>query len=53
MNVDNVKRKSNKDRSVGVYIRISQELSDWLKKKDFSPTAVFLEAVKELGYEGK
>jgi len=35
-----------------VSIRVSQRMSDWIKKEGLSNTAIFIAAVKELGYKG-
>jgi len=35
-----------------VSIRVSQRMSDWIKKEGLSQTAIFIAAVKELGYKG-
>ena len=34
-----------------ITIRISEDVSQWMRKKGFSPTAIFNEAIKELGYK--
>jgi hypothetical protein len=52
MDINKVKRRNNKNnKSVLVTIRITPKMSKWLKEKDFSPTGIFYEAVKELGYD--
>lgn len=53
MNIKNIKRDREKGKgrkaSVQLCIRITPEQSKWLKEKDYSPTGIFLEAMKELG----
>ncbi len=52
MDLNKIKRKNgNHRKSILVTIRINKSMSKWLKEKDFSPTAIFYEAVKDLGYE--
>lgn len=52
MDISKIKRRNgNNKKSVLVTIRITPKLSKWLKEKDFSPTGIFYEAVKDLGYE--
>lgn len=51
MNVDNMKRRISKNKSMAISIRISPYLSKWLKKKDLSPTGIFYEALKQIGYK--
>jgi len=38
-------------RSAHLTIRISPDIKNWLKEKGYSPTAIFYEAIKELGYK--
>ena len=45
------RRKGNNNKSVLISIRITPKMSKWLKDKDYSPTGIFYEAVKELGWE--
>lgn len=37
----------------GVYIRITKGMSGWLSKNNYSPTGIFMEACKDLGYKGE
>ena len=51
MDIDKIKRRNgNHRKSVLVTIRITPKMSKWLKSKDFSPTGIFYEAVRDLGY---
>lgn len=53
MKKENCTRKKiekNKTKTVTITIRLTQKLSAWLKKENLSPTGIFNEAVKELGY---
>jgi len=34
-----------------ITIRVTPEISRWLKLKNYSPTALFYEAIKELGFK--
>jgi hypothetical protein len=54
MKIENVKRdnaKALQGKSVSVSIRITPAVSKWLKANEVSPTALFNEAVNEIGYE--
>ena len=51
MNIENIKRKNNGNKSIVLSIRITPKMSKWLKEKDYSPTGIFYEAVKDLGFE--
>ncbi len=53
MDIQNVRsrRRSNKTRLVT--IRVTPEISAWLRKKDYSPTGIFYEALRQLGYRGR
>lgn len=53
MKIENIKRKRRgNNKTVLITIRITPEISRWLKKNDYSPTGIFYEAIRELGYEG-
>ena len=38
-------------RSVCLTIIVSPDIKDWLRQNKFSPTAIFYEAINELGYK--
>jgi len=46
-------KKKEKVTGLQVNIRISRGLSDWIKSKNYSPTSLFVEACKSLGYKNK
>jgi len=49
MDPQKVKRTAKKSRKSKVMnIRISPEISDWMKENDYSPTAIFYEALRQL-----
>ena len=45
------RRTSRRERTRHITIRITEDISHWLKKNNYSPTAIFNEAIKELGYK--
>ena len=47
MDINKIKRK----KTMIVTIRISQKASKWLKERDYSPTAIFNESLKDLGFK--
>lgn len=47
---EKIKRRKNVSRKL-VNIRVPLNMSKWLRKNDYSPTAIFYEAVKSLGYK--
>ena len=52
MNIENIKRKKNGiSKSILITIRVTPKISKWLKEKDYSPTGIFYETIKELGYK--
>lgn len=52
MDINKIKRRNgDKKKTVLITIRITPKMSKWLKEKDYSPTGLFYEAVKELGYK--
>lgn len=54
MKAEDVKRKPKEQRkTIPINIRITKHLSKWLKEKNYSPTAIFENAVKELKYKNE
>ena len=55
MNIDKIKRRkrNGNNKKVLITIKISQKLSKWLREKDYSPTGILHEAVKDLGYKDR
>ena len=52
MDMDNVKKIPRRyRRTVHLTIRVTPDIKHWLIEKELSPTAIFHEALKELGYE--
>jgi hypothetical protein len=52
MNEENAKKKPAL-KVVSLCIKITKEASQWLKDKDYSPTGLFNEGMKDLGYKGE
>ncbi len=50
MNKQNILRKKAR-KTKPICIRITPKHSDWMKKHNFSPTGILLEASKDLGYK--
>ena len=38
-------------RSEHLTIRVSPDIRNWIRENEFSPTAIFYEAIRELGYK--
>ncbi len=38
-------------RSVHLTIRVSPDTKNWLRENEYSPTSIFYEAIRELGYK--
>ncbi len=55
MDLKKVKRQHLKKnrlvKDIQISIRVDKNLSKWLRDQDLSPTGIFMEAVKELGYK--
>lgn len=49
---DCMKREKKLRKTVYLSVRVTPELSKWMKKEKLSPTGIFDAAVKELGYNG-
>jgi len=44
------RRRNGSKKNILVTIRIDKKLSNWLKEKNYSPTGIFYEAIKDLGF---
>jgi hypothetical protein len=51
MDTEKIKKRKKSRKSIIMNVRITPEISKWLKEKEYSPTAIFYEALKELGYK--
>lgn len=52
MEIHQILRKSKEQqRTVLITIRITPEMSAWLKDKNYSPSSIFNEALKDLGFK--
>jgi len=52
MDIQNIIKKNRRGRkTVLITIRVTPEISDWLRNKDYSPTGIFYEAIKQLGFQ--
>jgi len=40
-------------RTVHLTVRVSPDIKNWLRENEYSPTAIFYEAIRELGYKQK
>lgn len=50
MRTENIERTKEVVPTTMVSIRISEAVKSWLKENDYSPTALFREACKDLGF---
>lgn len=51
MDIENIKKRAPQSvRNTNINIKVSQAASNWLKEKEYSPTGIFNEAMKELGF---
>lgn len=49
MDINNIQRKYNKTGpKVNINIKVSEDVSKWLREKNYSPTGIFSEALKLL-----
>ena len=48
MKLEEVQRKNKEKRTIVVALRITQEVSDWMKENEVSPTLVFNKTIEEL-----
>ena len=38
-------------KTIAISIRITPEIASWLRHNNYSPTAIFYEAIKDLGFK--
>ena len=51
MDIKKIRRKGRSQRRTEVItIRVTPQIKQWLKRKGFSPTALFYEALREIGW---
>ncbi len=46
-----VRNPSKAIKNININIKITKDVSEWLKENKYSPTGIFMEAIKELGYK--
>lgn len=51
INKENVIRRKSKEKKINLNIKVSKNTSKWLKENNYSPTKIFVEACKHLGWE--
>lgn len=51
MEKQNIIKKHSEGKSVAISIRVTPKLSKWLNENEYSPTAILMEAVKDLGFK--
>lgn len=51
MKKEDVIKKHEWKKCISLSIRITPAMSKWLKKNNFSPTAIFNEGCKDLGFK--
>ena len=49
MDIRNI-RKGRPNKTRLITIRVTPEIAQWLKRKNYSPTGIFYEALRQLGY---
>ena len=42
---------SKATKNVNINIKVTKDVSAWLKENKFSPTGIFTEAIKDFGYK--
>ncbi len=48
MEIKNIQRRQRAEKKISISIRISKEISIWMRKNNISPTKLFLTAVEPL-----
>lgn len=51
MNKKKITKRVSKKKNIPIGIRISKALSDWIKENKYSPTGIFEETCKDLGFK--
>ena len=47
-NILRTRKFGDTEKKISINLKVNKEISDYLKEKNISPTALFLEAIKEL-----
>jgi hypothetical protein len=50
MDIEKIKKRRS-EKSIVISIRVTPDISKWLRENDYSPTGIFYEALKDLGYK--
>ena len=53
MDVKKIKKPKGTRQLFPINLRVTEEAGKWLEDKKYSPTALFKEAMKDLGYKGE
>ena len=48
MEIKNIQRDKRKEKKVSMSIKVSKEISDWLRKNNISPTKLFVSAIEQM-----
>ncbi len=48
MEIKNIQRVKRKEKRISLSIKVSKEISDWMKKKNISPTKLFVSAIEQI-----
>jgi len=53
MDINKCIKRNDEKKTVVIAIRVTPNMSNWLREKNLSPTSIFFEAIKELGYSAE
>lgn len=48
-----IRKERKTEEKVGISVRIPESASVFMREKNYSPTGIFMEALKDLGWEPK
>ncbi len=48
MEIKDIQRGKGKEKKISISIKISKEISNWMKEKNISPTKLFVTSVEEM-----
>ena len=48
MEIKDIQRNKRKEKKVPISLRISKELSEWMRKNNVSPTKLFVSAIEQM-----
>lgn len=53
MEIKDIQRDKRKEKKISMSIKVSKEISDWMRKNNISPTKLFVTTIEQLMKDNK